>query len=73
MAEKVARTTISVDQALYKAAVKRAAALGYKSFSAYIEHLIKKDLEERPSHITIREEPELYLHPASSKKPSKSA
>lgn len=58
----MARTTISIDDQVYKAGLKRAKALGYKKFSPYIEHLIRQDLKDRPAHVTIREEPELYLH-----------
>jgi hypothetical protein len=60
------RTTISLEGDLYKKAVKRAAALGYKSFSAYAEFLLERDVRERGSH--IREEPGQY-----PKKPQKSA
>jgi hypothetical protein len=35
-----------------KDGVKRAHALGYKSFR-YCEHLIRKDVEERPEHVTV--------------------
>jgi hypothetical protein len=38
--------------------VKRADALKYDSFSEYVEHLIRKDVEERPPHIVVREEGE---------------
>lgn len=53
----MARTTISLDDEVYKAGLKRAKALGYKKFSPYVEHLIKEDVEKRPAHVTVREEP----------------
>ena len=58
-----ARTTISLDSKLYEKAVKRAEALGYKSFSAYVEYLIAKDVTDRGSHVVVREEPENDFHP----------
>jgi predicted CopG family antitoxin len=54
----VARTTISIDDSVYKAGLKRAKALGYKKFSPYCEHLIRKDLAERPEHVTVLREEE---------------
>lgn len=57
----MARTTINfTDDQNYKDGLKRAKALKYRSFSAYCEHLIKKDLEERPAHVTVREEAGQY-------------
>jgi hypothetical protein len=56
MSEGLHRTTISIDEALYKAAEKRASALGYKAFSQYVAYLIEKDVRERGQHITVREE-----------------
>lgn len=56
----VARSTISLDPEVMKKAIKRADALGYKSFSAYCEHLISDDLEKRPAHVTVREEAGQY-------------
>lgn len=56
----MARTTISLDDDIYKAGLKRAKALGYKKFSPFVEYLIRKDVEERPAHVTVREEPGQY-------------
>jgi hypothetical protein len=63
----ISRHTISIDGEVAKAGLKRAKAMGYKKFSPYVEHLIREDVEKRPAHVTVREEPENYLH--SKKKP----
>lgn len=57
MAEKTARTTISLDKPQMKAAQKRARELKYKKFSPYVAYLIEKDLAENPDHVTVRKAP----------------
>lgn len=52
----MARTTITLNIDIWKAGLKRAKALGYKSFSAYCEYLVDYDVRERPSHVTVRQE-----------------
>lgn len=53
------KKTFSLPEADYEAAVKRSLKMGYRSFSEYLQFLIRKDLEERPTHevTVIREEP----------------
>lgn len=46
-----------MDDTIYAAAVKRAQGLKYKSFSQYVEHLVQKDVADRPPHVIVREEP----------------
>lgn len=53
----VARHTISLDEEVSKSGVARSKALRYDSFSEYVEYLIRKDTDDRPKHIVVREEP----------------
>lgn len=43
--DKQYRTGVSISSGYYKKAKARAEALGHKGFSAYIESLIRKDLQ----------------------------
>lgn len=54
------RKSVSLDEGLLKAAEERARRLQYKDFSAYLDYLLEKDLEERPPHTILREEPEEF-------------
>jgi hypothetical protein len=63
----VTRTTISLDPQLHEKAVKRAAALGYRKFSHYIEFLMDRDVKERPPHVSVREEPTAPTAPPKKK------
>lgn len=56
MPDNVSRTTISIDPEIMKAGLARAKALRYKTFSAYVQHLIETDARERPEHVQIRRE-----------------
>lgn len=57
MAGSSARTSISLEPAIYQAALRRAAALGFKkSFSAYVEYLIERDLREATPGNVVRYE-----------------
>lgn len=54
----MARTTISLDGETFKKGVKRARTLKYKTFSAYVEHLVARDVQEQPIHVLTRQESE---------------
>lgn len=47
--------TVSMQTAMWKAAEARQKALGFRSYSAYVQSLLRKDLAERPDHV-MREE-----------------
>jgi hypothetical protein len=53
----VKRTTISINAALFDAAIKRSKAMNppYKSFSEYVGYLIEKDCREGANHTIVRE------------------
>lgn len=50
------RTSISISEESLVAGTQRSVALGYPSFSAYIEFLILKDAHERRPHYVRRDE-----------------
>jgi hypothetical protein len=52
-----AKKTISLPQEMYEAALARAKRMGYDSFSEYVQYLIQQDLDDRPKHSLVREEP----------------
>lgn len=58
MPEGVKKKTISMEEDLYKKALQRAEALGYESFSAYLQFLMEADTASRPDH--VRSEKGLY-------------
>lgn len=53
---KAAKKAISLPAEMYQDALKRLGAMGYTSFSEYIQFLIREDLRNRPAH--VREEPD---------------
>lgn len=71
MAEKVARTTISLPKDILAGGKQRGKALRYKNFSAYVEFLIIRDTRDRVKHVMVREEGATYG--AAPKKKKKSA
>ena len=60
MANKTARTTISLDKDMMKSAKERAKALKYRKFSQYVATLVENDLKERGKHVIVREESPEY-------------
>lgn len=50
------RTSISLTQEAIRKAGERYKALGYDSFSEYLEFLILQDAQERRQHTTVRSE-----------------
>jgi hypothetical protein len=52
------KKTISMPRPMFDEASRRCANMGYPTFSEYLQFLIRKDLEDRPSHSVIREERE---------------
>lgn len=54
-------TTIRLDPATHKAAVKRAAALGFETLSEYIETLLRIDAEQNLEIVLVRNETGVHL------------
>lgn len=47
----VKKKTISMEETLYQRALERSAALGYESFSAYLQFLLEADTAKKPLHV----------------------
>lgn len=50
------RTSISLSVDAIEQAAARYKALGYESFSEYLEFLIMQDAKERRQHVTVRDD-----------------
>lgn len=50
------RYSLTMDPAASESGKERAQELGYSSFSEYVEHLIRADIEERKVHTVTRSE-----------------
>lgn len=50
------RTSLSLDEESIAIAQQRAKALGYDTFSEYVEFLIRRDADDRASHYVVRDE-----------------
>lgn len=57
---RLKRTTISLSENLFEGAQDRMGKLRYQSFSDYVQYLIQADLDDRPQHLTVREEGSIY-------------
>lgn len=52
--DSLAKKSISMEKDLYEKAIVRYNALGYKSFSEYIQFLIEADVSRKAPHVITR-------------------
>ena len=58
--------TVSMETAMWSAAEARQIALGFRSFSAYVQSLLRKDLQDRPDIILSEKSGISTTHPRAN-------